>query len=88
MIPTNLILVDGIPGAGKSTTAQLLCLHLEKLGYHVNWIFEQDPKHPIYLFHEILASRQAKLRTDFRFMKRRWFIGGNLPNPCTTLTGS
>ena len=48
MIKTNLILIDGIPGSGKSTTAQLLCLNLRKQGYQARWIYEQEMPHPIY----------------------------------------
>ena len=44
----NLILIEGIAGAGKSSTTHQLGLHLEKLGYDVAWWFEQDLAHPIY----------------------------------------
>src|SRR5262245_45203871 len=48
MTPTNLILVDGIPGSGKSSTVNRLGLHLRKLGYNARWFFEDDADHPIY----------------------------------------
>ena len=44
----NLILIEGIAGAGKSSATHQLGLHLEKVGYDVEWWFEQDPAHPIY----------------------------------------
>jgi hypothetical protein len=44
----NLILIEGIAGAGKSSTTHQLGLHLEKLGCDVQWWFEQDLAHPIY----------------------------------------
>lgn len=44
----NLILIEGIAGAGKSSTTHRLGLHLGKLGYDVEWWFEQDLAHPIY----------------------------------------
>jgi thymidylate kinase len=44
----NLILIEGIAGSGKSSTAHLVGLHLAKLGYDVQWWFEQDEAHPIY----------------------------------------
>jgi hypothetical protein len=48
MIATNCILVDGLPGSGKSTTAHLLCRHLKQHGIAANWIFEHDTSHPVY----------------------------------------
>ncbi len=48
MTPTNLILVDGIPGSGKSSTVHRLGLHLRKLGYNAHWFFEGEAHHPIY----------------------------------------
>jgi hypothetical protein len=44
----NLILIEGIAGVGKSSTTHQLGLHLETLGYDVQWWFEQDLAHPIY----------------------------------------
>lgn len=51
MISTNLILVDGLPGAGKSTTAQFLALQLERQQIPVRWFYELEPNHPIHAFH-------------------------------------
>jgi hypothetical protein len=48
MIKTNLILIEGIPGSGKSSMGQQLDLHLNKLGYRSYCFFEQDTNHPIY----------------------------------------
>jgi hypothetical protein len=44
----NLILIEGIAGAGKSSATHQLGLHLQKAGYDVEWWFEQDSAHPIY----------------------------------------
>jgi hypothetical protein len=44
----NLILIEGIAGAGKSSATHQLGLHLQKHGYAVEWYFEQDLAHPIY----------------------------------------
>jgi hypothetical protein len=44
----NLILIEGIAGAGKSSATHQLGLHLKKVGYDVEWWFEQDSAHPIY----------------------------------------
>ena len=56
MINSNLILIDGISGSGKSTTAQRLYLHLLRLGHDVQWFYEHDTAHPILPYHEIEAA--------------------------------
>jgi hypothetical protein len=48
MINTKLILLDGLTGAGKSTTAQRLWLHLERHGHAARWFYEHDLSHPIW----------------------------------------
>jgi hypothetical protein len=48
MIATKLILIDGLVGAGKSTTAQRLWLHLERQGHAARWLFEDDTEHPLW----------------------------------------
>jgi hypothetical protein len=44
----KLILIDGMTGTGKSTTAQRLCLHLRRQGRAARWIYEHDAAHPIW----------------------------------------
>jgi hypothetical protein len=44
----KLILIDGMTGTGKSTTAQRLCLHLQRQGRAARWIYEHDTAHPIW----------------------------------------
>ena len=48
MVKTNLILIDGVPGSGKSATAQALWLHLRRNDYDATWFFEHQSSHPIY----------------------------------------
>jgi thymidylate kinase len=50
MIDTKLILVDGIPGAGKSTTAQFIARQLEKNGIKTKIYNETDNNHPLGRF--------------------------------------
>lgn len=50
MIKTNLILIDGLPGSGKSVTAQILCLHLRRLRHDAEWFFEHGSSHPVYKY--------------------------------------
>ncbi len=47
MLNTNLILVDGITGSGKSTTAQFLASQLNKNGINVKWYHEEETNHPL-----------------------------------------
>ncbi len=47
MINTNLILIDGIIGSGKSTTAQRIFLYLTKHGYDADWFSEVEVPHPV-----------------------------------------
>ena len=51
MLRTKLILVDGLPGSGKSTTAQFIALQLERNHIPVRWFYELEPSHPIHAFH-------------------------------------
>lgn len=51
MIPTKLILVDGLPGSGKSTTAQFIALQLERNHIAAEWFYELERLHPIHAFH-------------------------------------
>src|SRR4051794_21845927 len=56
MIDTNLILIDGLPGSGKSANAQLLWLHLLDNGYEAQWFFEHQSTHPIYRLDDLAKS--------------------------------
>ena len=58
MLHTNLVLIEGIPGSGKSTTAQQLYFHLDKLGYNARWVFEKETPHPIYFELDVKNAAQ------------------------------
>jgi hypothetical protein len=59
MIDTNLILIDGLTGSGKSTTAQRLWLHLVRHGHDAQWFYEHDTAHPIWRWSERFQMAEA-----------------------------
>jgi thymidylate kinase len=56
MVDTNLILIDGLPGSGKSATAQLLWLHLLDNAHRANWFSEHQTSHPIYRYDDAIGK--------------------------------
>jgi hypothetical protein len=46
--PEQLILVEGLPGAGKSTTAHMLCRELQRRGLDARWWYEHETPHPVF----------------------------------------
>ena len=60
----RLILIDGIPGSGKSVAAQTIARRLPEAGRPVRWWYEEEAGHPIYVFHDA-ASLQAVTRDLF-----------------------
>lgn len=57
--PSRLILCDGLPGSGKTTTTQQLWLHLDALGHEARWWFEHELNHPVIGFDQARAAQQA-----------------------------
>jgi hypothetical protein len=47
MLTTKLILVEGFPGAGKSTTTKHISTALQQQGVACRWFLEEDDPHPI-----------------------------------------
>jgi thymidylate kinase len=47
-----LILVEGVPGAGKSSTARFPRDALAAEGRAVRWWYEEERGHPVYCFHD------------------------------------
>ena len=53
----SVIFVDGLPGYGKSTTAQRLWLQLEALGRPARWWYEHESGHPIFDDERVRSAR-------------------------------
>ncbi|SEO55199.1 DNA/RNA helicase domain-containing protein [Paenibacillus sp. OV219] len=47
---TQLIMIEGIPGSGKSTTAQLISNELLRMGLGHKWWYEEVKGHPVYIY--------------------------------------
>jgi hypothetical protein len=52
----RLVLIDGLPGSGKSTTAHLLSRHVEGLGQPAHWYYEHEEGHPIFHYPDVLQA--------------------------------
>ena len=67
---TRLILVEGFPGAGKSTTAQWLARQWQLAGRACRWLYEQQPDHPVV---GIPAGADYKTwEKYFAYRRERW----------------
>jgi len=64
MLNTKLILVDGITGSGKSTTAHFIARQLEKNGIKAKWLHEIEKDHPL------LELEKENDESDFDFNQR------------------
>ncbi len=52
MRDTKLILIEGIPGSGKSSLAQFIAHTLAHQGIACRWWYEEENNHPLYVFHD------------------------------------
>ena len=56
MIDTKLIILEGLPGTGKTTNSFCLLSHLERNGFAARWIHENSRPHPTSYFNEACLS--------------------------------
>ena len=61
MLDTKLILIEGLPGAGKTTTSIHLGKNLQEAGIPCNWYLEEDVGHPIDCVDFKIKDLQEKL---------------------------
>ena len=83
MLNTKLILIEGLPGAGKSTTTSRLGMALQESGIPCEWFLEDDDPHPIScLDFEIKGLPQKMIPLWKEFVDR------NLDRPSVTILES
>ncbi len=59
MRDTKLILIEGLPGAGKSTTAHFLARHLARQAIPHRWWYEEERGHPLAVFDDRASLRRV-----------------------------
>ena len=59
MRDTKLVLLEGIPGSGKSTTAHALQRQLAAMGTPHRWWYEGERGHPLYTFDDAASLNQT-----------------------------
>ncbi|MDF1745295.1 MAG: hypothetical protein P1V19_16465 [Gimesia sp.] len=52
MLDSRIIIVDGMPGTGKSTVSQFIHLQLHAMGRPSHWCHEELATHPVRLFYD------------------------------------
>ena len=73
MLNTRLILIDGITGSGKSTTAQFLANQLKKNGVKVKWYHEEETNHPLGYEEDVeVFASQAETDKFLETIPRLW----------------
>lgn len=74
MSSARLVLIEGLPGAGKSTTAHLMSLHMARHGRPARWFYEHQTPHPIFHYPDILAAIETGQAADELFASApdRW----------------
>jgi thymidylate kinase len=65
MIDTHLVLIEGLPGSGKSTTAHILASEITNSGHNCQCFLEWDVNHPIpigddFALGKVIASSRER----------------------------
>lgn len=56
---TRVILLEGVPGSGKSTMGQFLAGELAAQGIPHKWWYEEEKAHPLYIFQDPASLQRA-----------------------------
>ena len=57
----HFVLIEGVPGSGKTTLAEKLCSYAGENGVEASWFREDDQQHPIHP----LAFKFDKYTVDY-----------------------
>ena len=76
MLHTKLVVVDGLPGSGKSTTGQWLKLQLDRNGIAARWLHEADVSHSLWWYNHWDGTQY--LPPDFDHISMETFIRTSL----------
>jgi hypothetical protein len=55
----SIVLVDGIPGSGKSVVAQTIRRRMRETYEHVRWWYEEELGHAIFLFGDVATLQEV-----------------------------
>ena len=74
MVDTKLIVITGMSGAGKSTTAQSLACQYQRNHIHYRWLHEEIKNHPIREGEFSIGSlgNEEDVERNIRDMFQRW----------------
>ena len=75
-LDTNIIVIDGLPGLGKSTTAQWLELQLQRNQINARWLQEAEVPHPLWWYEQWNGTRY--LPPDYDHIPMATFIETSL----------
>lgn len=70
----KLIIIEGIPGSGKSSTARFIALQFERNGYKTELFHESTLQHPILIDEDIRDSidwRESYISNWIKFLENR-----------------
>ena len=83
MLDSKLILIEGLPGAGKTSTTERLGQALQRQGIPCRWHLEEDEGHPI-------DCSDLKLKDLDEKLPPLWeaFVEGTLQAPTVTIIES
>jgi hypothetical protein len=78
MLGTKLIFVDGLPGSGKSTTAEFVAGKLERRGIPCRLLREREPDHPLNVGGDLHPSGSTTGAQMFAAYTVSSFVGESL----------
>ena len=72
MIDTKLILIEGLPGSGKTMTAELLAAEIRTYGKKCLWFNEWAENHPVFISIDHLSEVISSSRLREKTVLQKW----------------